>query len=129
MSSKKIEANSNKRTGIVMANDLRSGVTVFLTATSEWSEQVSEALVIEGQASADNALRVAAVAEADNKVTGAYLADSNRCGDPIVLREMLRVQGPSVDYMPDDVLPDHLRSVSVRSASMHTALVSAAGEI
>ena len=97
MAPKKINTKGSRQPGIIMANDLRSGLTVYLTAAGEWSQHVSEALVVADESTASDALRVAAAAEADNRVTGAYLTDSDGRGEPTVLREILRVQGPSID--------------------------------
>ncbi len=100
MTMKNNRENDDKRMGIIIANDLRSGLTVFLTVAGEWTEQLSEAMVVVDEIGASDALSIAAKDEADNIVTGAYLTDSSESGEPIVLREALRVCGPSVDYQP-----------------------------
>jgi len=125
----KRELNSERQPQIVIANDLRSGTTVFLTAISGWSEQISDALVVTNDDAASNALAVAADDESANKVTGAYLADSNDQGAPLVLRELLRVDGPSINYRPIPDLPVRALNASISKARIQTAPIqSAQGE-
>lgn len=115
--------SSERQPQIVIANDLRSGLTVFLTASGEWSEQVTDALVVVDENSVGEALRIAEIDEATNKVTGAYLADSNEQGAPLELRELLRVGGPSVDYMPNQEQARRALSAQVQQARVQQARV------
>jgi len=100
MSSQNRKTKSDHQTGIIIANDLRSGLTVFLTQSGAWSSRVADAWIAQGEAGVSSALQIAASAESDNVVTGAYLANSNDFGKPVTLRETLRVHGPSIEFMP-----------------------------
>ena len=107
--------NDETQPQIVIANDLRSGLTVFLTESGEWSEQVDDALVVTDDDRASKALATAVRDESANKVTGSYLTDSNEQGAPLILRETLRVDGPSVDYLPRKDVTSPILSVGFRS--------------
>lgn len=96
------QLKNEKHIGIIIANDLRSGLTVFLTASGKWSTLVADAWIAEGEESVNSALETAASAESSNQVTGAYLVSSNDHGNPVDLREALRVQGPSIDYLANN---------------------------
>jgi len=112
--------NVKRQPQIVIANDLRSGITVFLTTGGEWSEHVTEALVVTDDNGASDALATAASAESANRVTGAYLADSNKQGAPLVLREFMRVHGPSIDYMPKRDLASRVMNAPVQAVQIQT---------
>ena len=129
MPPKKINTKASRQPGIIMANDLRSGLTVYLTAEGEWSEHVSDALVVADESAVNDALRVAAAAEVDNRVTGAYLTDSDDRGEPTVLREILRVQGPSIDYLPAQKPSVHILCAPLQSASIEGISIPATGEM
>jgi hypothetical protein len=89
----------NAASGIIVANDLRTGLTVFLTAGGEWAEQVAAAWIVPSE-HRERAMQVAAEAESRNSVTGVYLTECDDLGRPLTLRERLRIKGPSVDYLP-----------------------------
>ena len=98
--SKKQKPNGTEQARIVIANDLRSGLTVYLTESGTWSASVTDAMIVSDADGETAAMQTAVSDEAANKVTGAYLTDSNSCGEPVDLREMLRVRGPSINYLP-----------------------------
>lgn len=91
--------------GIIIANDLRTGLTVFLTAGGDWSEQVAAAWIVPTDHS-ERAMLIAAEAESRNLVTGVYLTECDDLGRPLTLRERLRIKGPSVDYLPQHPVGD-----------------------
>jgi len=88
-----------KDCALLLANDLRTGLTVYLTETGNWSENFEDAWRLIDNATADKALAFAIEAEADNTVIGPYLVDAATDGVPTHIRELLRVDGPSINYL------------------------------
>ena len=88
-----------KTNALVLANDLRSGLTVYLDQNNQWTTQVTEALHITSDEAAADAMAIAGDAERANVVIGAYLVDATAQGVPTHIREILRVDGPSIDYL------------------------------
>ena len=80
---------------VVTANDLLQGDVIYLQADGRWSRSLSDAEYIEDEAYAQTRL---AVAQTQNDVVGAYLADAKQgaCGpEPTHFRETFRTRGPS----------------------------------
>ena len=84
---------------ILIANDLRTGMTVYLGNDNGWSTNWAEAWVITDDAKAGSAMMFAAKAVANNEVIDPYLVDTTPEGQPTHTRERLRTTGPSVDYL------------------------------
>lgn len=83
---------------VVTANRLADGVSVWLTATGQWSESIRDAAV---GATGDAVLGLLDIAHADeNTAVGAYPAPVFLSGDgtpqPANLRERIRVAGPTI---------------------------------
>lgn len=90
-----------KDAAILLANDLRSGLTVYRTETGTWSENFDDAWCLTSDEIADKAMKQAAESESNNEVVGAYLVDATSTGQPTHVRERLRVEGPSIQYLKD----------------------------
>ncbi len=88
-----------KDCALLLANDLRSGLTVYLTESGEWTTQVSHSWRIDNDDLAQKALSIAAAAEQENLIVGAYLVDAASTGEPTHIRERLRVDGPSINFL------------------------------
>lgn len=88
-----------KTNALVLANDLRSGLTVYLGENKQWTSNVSDALHLKTDEAASIAMQIAANAEQANLIIGPYLVDANEAGVPTHIREVLRVDGPSIDYL------------------------------
>lgn len=84
---------------ILVANDLRTGLTVCLANDDSWSINWQDARLITNEDEANLAEAFAAKAVANNDVIDPYLVDTTREGNPIHTREHLRTTGPSVDYV------------------------------
>lgn len=85
---------------LVIANDLLSGRTVYLTESGEWTERVDNAWQVPDDQSAQRAMKYAKSAEDENLIVGAYLVATEHSGRAVHIREQLRVTGPSVDFAP-----------------------------
>ena len=84
---------------VISANRLHDGIVVYLTNDNNWSERISDALVMEGKKSTTAALAAANVAEAECRIVAPYLIDiDNDYGvpRPTLYRELIRDKGPSV---------------------------------
>lgn len=80
---------------IVTANALLEGDVIYVDAQGEWVRALSDAAFFDTQDAAEAAL---AVAEKDNFVVGAYLADAKmgeNGPEPTHFREAFRRTGPS----------------------------------
>ncbi len=84
---------------ILVANDLRTGLTVCLANDDSWSINWLDARVITNEDEALSAEAFAAKAVANNDVIDPYLVDTTPDGNPTHTRERLRTTGPSVDYL------------------------------
>ncbi|MDR5653781.1 DUF2849 domain-containing protein [Ruixingdingia sedimenti] len=81
---------------VVTANDLREGVSVWLTPDDRWSRDMHEAELIEDEAHAQ--LRLLFAAAQTGVVVGPYLADARPGAEgpePTHFREIFRTRGPS----------------------------------
>ncbi len=80
---------------IIIANDLRTGRSVYLTQDLQWSENASDAEVV-ASADAANVLDAALNDERANLVIDPYLVavESNLLATDI--RERIRVSGPTI---------------------------------
>ena len=84
---------------IVTANDLKSGLAVFLKADGSWSGNVNDSVIVTSDEDIEKQLSVGQEAEAANIVIAPYLVDIEQSGGevkPIHLREYMRATGPSV---------------------------------
>ncbi|MEL6687328.1 MAG: DUF2849 domain-containing protein [Pseudomonadota bacterium] len=78
------------------ANELRSGLNVWMTKDFEWSRDYADAFLTEDEALIEKMDSVAKAAEAANDVVGAYFIDTVD-GVPARYRERFRTHGPSYD--------------------------------
>ena len=81
---------------VVTANDLINGDAVWLTATDDWTRDMSQAELFDDEAVAQDRL-LFAMSQAD-VIVGAYLADAkatNKGPAPVHFRETFRTRGPS----------------------------------
>lgn len=81
---------------IVTANRLRDGAVVFLTATSEWTSDITRAAVARDAEAGKRLLAIGTVAAAESRIVDPYLTAVIEDGDailPVSLRERIRAQG------------------------------------
>ena len=78
------------------ANELRSGLSVWLTKDFTWSRDFADALLSEEEAVIAEMQATGEAAEAANEVVGAYFIDTVD-GAPARYRERFRTHGPSYD--------------------------------
>lgn len=82
---------------IVTANRLRDGRVVFLTASSQWSESVTESAVAADEDAATRLLAVGDEAERRCEVIAPYLIEvEGPTLRPVAMREAIRAKGPTV---------------------------------
>ena len=87
-----------KAFSLLLANNLRTGLTVYLTDAGNWSNEPSEAWRLPDEQAESTAMAMATEAEKNNKIVGPYLVDASSDGLPTHIREHLRVVGPSINY-------------------------------
>ena len=78
------------------ANELRSGLSVWMTPDFSWSRDFTDALLTEDEATIERMNAVAEAAVHANDVVGAYFIDTVD-GKPARYRERFRTHGPSYD--------------------------------
>ena len=78
------------------ANELRSGLSVWMTPDFTWSREFTDALLTEDEALIEKMDATAKAAEQANEVVGAYFIDTED-GKPSRYRERFRTHGPSYD--------------------------------
>ena len=78
------------------ANELLSGLNVWLTKDFTWSQSYGEALLTEDEALIEQMQDKADCDEQANIVVGAYFID-NEAGQPVRYREKFRTKGPTFD--------------------------------
>lgn len=82
---------------IIIANDLRTGRSVYLTDDSQWSENASKAAVVTGDV-AESRLQLALEDEHANRVIDPYLVGVELNSTASAIRERIRVSGPTILY-------------------------------
>lgn len=87
-----------KKSAMLLANDLRSGLTIYLTESGDWSYKSDEAKHLLNEAAEQAAMVIATEAEKNNTIVGPYLVDAVADGSPAHIREQMRVEGPSINY-------------------------------
>lgn len=88
-----------KAGAILLANDLRTGLTVYLQRDGQWSSSQGQAWIVTNDAEAEEAKALGAISADNNDVMEPYLVDTTTDGDPTHIREQLRTTGPSVAYI------------------------------
>jgi len=78
------------------ANELVSGLSVWMTQDYGWSRDYADALLTEDETVIERMEAVAKAAELENTVVGAYFIDTED-GKPARYRERFRTHGPSYD--------------------------------
>lgn len=80
---------------IIIANDLRTGRSVYLTEGNAWSESVADAEVLSAEA-ASARLEIASAAEQSNLVIDPYLVGVESGLSALDIREQIRLTGPTI---------------------------------
>ncbi|MEX0808396.1 MAG: DUF2849 domain-containing protein [Dongiaceae bacterium] len=86
-------------TKVFNANDILSGRVVYLAADGHWSERIGDAAIVQ---SPDDEARLQAIADtafAERRVVDVYaieVAIEDGQTRPLVYRERLRAEGPSI---------------------------------
>ncbi len=88
---------------IMLANDLRTGLTVYLRRDGSWSATISDAWIMSNDSEAEQAKVLGENSSKANEVMDPYLVDTTESGDPTHIREQLRTSGPSVNYLANGV--------------------------
>ena len=79
---------------VIVANSLKSGEVIYITADSSWSNNYSEAMKF---ASSDEADKILQKVVLDDQVVDPYLVGVS--GDvPAKYRERIRLLGPTIKY-------------------------------
>ncbi len=78
------------------ANELVSGLSVWMTADLNWSRDYADALLTEDETLIEKMDEIAKAAEQANTVVGAYFIDTMDA-KPARYRERFRTHGPSYD--------------------------------
>lgn len=84
---------------LVLANRLDDGRAVFLTAASEWSNEVSHAAVAENESDLAALMVIAEAAEVANLVVSVTPVAADTAGDSIApahIKFAMQARGPSV---------------------------------
>ncbi len=87
---------------IVIANDLQTGRSVFLTSKSGWSEVPKLAELIESESVAEARLQAALKDEGNNIVIDPYLVSVGADGQVRDIRERIRTKGPTIRIKSTD---------------------------
>jgi len=80
---------------VIIANDLRTGRSVYFTEAAGWSESVERAELLSSD-QAELRLQDALSGERDNLVIDPYLVGMNDAGSALDIREHIRLRGPSI---------------------------------
>ena len=88
---------------VISANDAADGRTVYRAPDGSWTREIGEARIETSQASAE-ALVVICNADSATLVVDPYLVEvtvEDGRIRPVRYRELIRVEGPTVDALPD----------------------------
>ena len=92
---------------VLTANRLIDGITVWFDKDGAWNERFSAAQVAATKDESDRLEAIGKQAFADNLVLDVNLIDVEEVGGayrPLRLRERIRAEGPSIDYLPQDAI-------------------------
>jgi hypothetical protein len=90
---------------MIIANALKDGRVVFLADQGQWVNRIADGLLARNEFQAEKLVQFAARAESDNDVIGPELIkvnDSNGQLQPVVIREAIRADGPTVKGHPGE---------------------------
>ncbi len=90
---------------VLTANRLSDGTVVWLDASGAWVETIDAALVARHDEAVRGLEEAGRIALADNRVVDVNVIDVEEAGGhlrPLRLRERIRAEGPSIDYLPAD---------------------------
>lgn len=93
------DVKSIDKGAILLANNLRTGLTVYLRRDGSWSPNSGEAWIVTNDTEAEQAKEFGATSASANEVMDPYLVDTTDAGNPTHIREHLRTTGPSVNYL------------------------------
>jgi hypothetical protein len=84
----------------ITANRLSDGAVVFLANNAVWSEELSDALVLQSETQAEEALQAAETRDSIAGIVGPYAIDveiltADQTPRPLRLRERIRATGPT----------------------------------
>ncbi|MDO6965685.1 DUF2849 domain-containing protein [Rhizobium alvei] len=88
---------------VLTANRLTDGITVWYAASGDWSESFSDAEIVRSKEDAARLEAIGKQAYADNFVLDVNLIDVEEVDGrirPQRMRERIRAEGPSIDYLP-----------------------------
>ncbi len=97
---------------VFIANRLKDGLVVFLTAEDTWSERIADAAIVSDATAKDRLTAIAATAVNDCQVIDPLPIEvtlNNGLIVPVRLRERIRAEGPTVHT-------DHGKQAEHRSA-------------
>lgn len=116
---------------IIVANDLQTGRSVFLTSESGWSEIAGEAQLLQNGSDAEARLELALNDEKNNLVIDPYLIDVASDRQVRETREQIRTTGPTIfanNQVADALVADNVvaENSRARAATAKPAAVEAA---
>ncbi len=80
---------------VIIANDLRTGRSVYFTKANGWSESIREAELLESEGT-DERLAIASRDEAGNLVIDPYVVGVSEDLQVADIRERIRASGPTI---------------------------------
>ena len=92
MSSRKVTKITDA--AIIVANDLRTGRTVYLAENGRWKTSSDGAITLRDEEVAQQHLSLSV---SDPDVLDPYLVNTDKQGRPVHIREVIRTRGPSID--------------------------------
>ena len=87
---------------VLTANRLTDGIAVWLSASGEWQDTITDAFVARHDEAVAALEETGRTAVTDNKVVDVNVIDVEEVGDVLVptrLRERIRLHGPTIDYI------------------------------
>lgn len=106
---------------IISANRLGDGIVVYLGHDGAWREDFDDAKIFVGKADADPAFALARRDAMHNLVVEPCLVEVAQDEGglfPVTLRERIRAQGPTIDFLP----PARCVQVGIASATARTPM-------
>lgn len=85
---------------VITANDLLSGAVVYLDSKNQWNRDINAARIFEDTECASGRISLRGGTEGNvigMDIIGISVSREN-CIEPVLIRERLRLHGPSVDY-------------------------------
>ncbi len=87
--------SAKQNQSVIIANDLRTGRSVYFTHDARWTDSFDKAQVLtDGQS--EERLQAALLSEQNNLVIDPYLIEVSQAKSALQIRERIRVEGPSI---------------------------------